>query len=54
MTIIHFINTPILDVTLHKFKENALSVAKQFDIEKILPLYEELYHTVINKFLQKI
>jgi N-acetyl-alpha-D-glucosaminyl L-malate synthase BshA len=37
--------------TLNKFKENALSVANQFDIEKILPLYEELYHRAINKFL---
>lgn len=37
--------------TLNKFKENALSVAKQFDIEKILPLYEDLYHKAINKFL---
>ncbi|TRX21553.1 N-acetyl-alpha-D-glucosaminyl L-malate synthase BshA [Flavobacterium franklandianum] len=36
--------------TLNKFKKNALSVAKQFDIEKILPLYEELYHKAINKF----
>ena len=39
------------DTTLKKFKENALSVAKQFDIENILPLYEELYHKAINKFL---
>lgn len=38
------------DATLNKFKENALSVAKQFDIENILPLYEELYHKAINKF----
>jgi len=37
--------------TLNKFKENALSVAKQFDIEKILPLYEDLYQKAINKFL---
>jgi len=37
--------------TLNEFKANALSVAKQFDIEKILPLYEELYHRAINKFL---
>jgi N-acetyl-alpha-D-glucosaminyl L-malate synthase BshA len=37
--------------TLNRFKENALSVAKRFDIEKILPLYEELYHKAINKFL---
>jgi len=39
------------DATLIKFKENALSVAKQFDIEKILPLYEELYQKAIHKFL---
>ena len=31
------------DETLNKFKDNALSVAKQFDIKKILPLYEALY-----------
>jgi L-malate glycosyltransferase len=37
-------------VTLNTFKENALAVAKQFDIENILPLYEELYHKAINKF----
>jgi N-acetyl-alpha-D-glucosaminyl L-malate synthase BshA len=36
--------------TLNKFKENALVVAKQFDIEKILPLYEELYQKAIAKF----
>jgi N-acetyl-alpha-D-glucosaminyl L-malate synthase BshA len=29
--------------TLIKFKENALDVAKQFDIKNILPLYENLY-----------
>lgn len=38
------------NATLNKFKENALSVAKQFDIKNILPLYEELYHKAINKF----
>lgn len=37
--------------TLNKFKENALSVAKQFDIKNILPLYEELYQKAINKFV---
>ena len=37
--------------TLNKFKENALSVAKQFDIKNILPLYEALYQKAINKFL---
>jgi N-acetyl-alpha-D-glucosaminyl L-malate synthase BshA len=36
--------------TLNKFKENALSVAKQFDIKNILPLYEALYQKAINKF----
>ena len=38
------------NATLNKFKENSLSVAKQFDIKNILPLYEELYHKAINKF----
>jgi N-acetyl-alpha-D-glucosaminyl L-malate synthase BshA len=36
---------------LAEFKKNALSVAKQFDIKNILPLYEELYQKAINKFL---
>jgi len=36
--------------TLNKFKKNALSVAKQFDIKNILPLYEALYQKAINKF----
>lgn len=36
------------DQTLNKFKENALSVAKQFDIKNILPLYEDLYQKAIN------
>jgi L-malate glycosyltransferase len=36
--------------TLNKFKENALSVAQQFDIKNILPIYEDLYHKAINKF----
>jgi N-acetyl-alpha-D-glucosaminyl L-malate synthase BshA len=38
------------DATLHKFKENALSVAKQFDIKNILPLYEALYKKAIKKY----
>lgn len=38
------------DATLNQFKANALSVAKRFDIEKILPLYEELYRKAIIKF----
>lgn len=39
------------DTVLGEFKKNALSVAKQFDIKNILPLYEELYQKAINKFL---
>jgi N-acetyl-alpha-D-glucosaminyl L-malate synthase BshA len=38
------------DSVLSEFKKNALSVAKQFDIKKILPLYEDLYQKAINKF----
>jgi len=34
--------------TLNLFKENALKVAKQFDIKNILPLYEKLYQEAIN------
>jgi N-acetyl-alpha-D-glucosaminyl L-malate synthase BshA len=34
--------------TLNTFKENALTVAKQFDIVNILPLYESLYQEAIN------
>lgn len=34
---------------LAKFKENALSVAKQFDIKNIVPLYEDLYKEAITK-----
>jgi N-acetyl-alpha-D-glucosaminyl L-malate synthase BshA len=36
------------DATLAKFRESALEVAQQFDIKKILPLYEALYHEAIN------
>ncbi|MFV5696582.1 N-acetyl-alpha-D-glucosaminyl L-malate synthase BshA [Flavobacterium sp. LB3P122] len=39
------------DTTLNKFKENALSIAKKFDIKNILPLYENLYKKAINKYL---
>lgn len=40
--------------TLTTFKENALSVAKQFDIKNILPLYETLYQEAINHSKQTI
>ncbi|MES2573873.1 MAG: N-acetyl-alpha-D-glucosaminyl L-malate synthase BshA [Bacteroidota bacterium] len=39
------------DTVLAEFKKNALSVARQFDIKNILPLYEDLYQKAINKFL---
>lgn len=35
--------------TLAAFKENALAVAKQFDIKNILPLYEELYANALKQ-----
>jgi N-acetyl-alpha-D-glucosaminyl L-malate synthase BshA len=37
------------DTVLAEFKKNALSIAKQFDIKNILPLYEDLYQKAINK-----
>ena len=36
------------ETILRQFKENALDVAKQFDIKNILPLYEALYHQAIE------
>ena len=36
------------DATLAKFRESALEIAQQFDIKKILPMYEALYHEAIN------
>lgn len=39
------------DIILAEFKKNALSVAEKFDIENILPLYEDLYQKTINKEL---
>lgn len=36
------------ETILKQFKENALDVAKQFDIKNILPLYEELYLQAIE------
>ncbi len=38
------------EATLQKFKENALAIAKQFDIKNILPLYEALYKKAIKKY----
>jgi N-acetyl-alpha-D-glucosaminyl L-malate synthase BshA len=36
------------DTILNDFKANALSIAQQFDIKNILPLYEELYHQAMQ------
>jgi glycosyltransferase involved in cell wall biosynthesis len=35
------------DATLQQFRNNALAQAKKFDIESIVPMYEELYKRVI-------
>ena len=35
---------------LDQFKKNALITAQQFDIKKILPLYEDLYQRAITKY----
>ena len=34
---------------LPKFKQNALARAKEFDISRILPIYEAYYQKVIEK-----
>lgn len=41
------------DVVLTQFKENALSVAKKFDIKHILPLYIDIYEKAIKKYTKK-
>ena len=38
------------DSVLKKFKENALLEAKEFDIKKILPLYEKVYQDAIKLY----
>jgi len=37
------------DEVLNRFKDNAYKQAQKFDIEKILPQYEELYKKVLSK-----
>jgi N-acetyl-alpha-D-glucosaminyl L-malate synthase BshA len=37
------------DSTLNKFKSNAYEQAQKFEIEKILPMYEQLYKDVLEK-----
>lgn len=36
------------DELLHKFRENALAQAKRFDIENILPQYEQYYEEIVK------
>ena len=44
----------VLDVTnLPRFKENALQRAKEFDISRILPLYESYYEYVMERTISK-
>lgn len=41
------------DATLNQFKENALKIASQFNINVILPVYESLYEKAIRKMKSK-
>jgi glycosyltransferase involved in cell wall biosynthesis len=41
------------DNTLNVFKTNAFETAKQFQIDKIVPKYEEVYQQAINKIKSK-
>jgi L-malate glycosyltransferase len=41
------------DKNLQRFKTNALARAKEFDVAKILPLYEKFYIETIEKFQSK-
>lgn len=42
------------DEVLNSFKENAVHIAEKFSIEKIVPLYEELYVKCITSFDESI
>ena len=37
------------DETLMQFKANAMSRAREFDINVVMPLYERYYNKVINE-----
>ena len=39
------------DAVLAEFRNNALTVARQFDIKNILPLYEDLYEKAVNMYV---
>ena len=38
------------DKVLNQFKKNALKEASEYDIKKILPLYEQVYEEVIKSY----
>ncbi len=42
------------DKNLNTFKRNALNRAKEFDIGKILPQYENYYHQVLDEYNAKV
>lgn len=42
------------DATLKRFKNNAYLQAKKFDIDKILPMYEKLYQSVLKHDIEII
>jgi len=42
------------DVALKEFKAKALETAKQFDIQNILPMYEELYLRAISIYAKPL
>ena len=37
------------DETLKEFKSNALKHSKEFSVDKIVPMYEEIYFKALNK-----
>lgn len=42
------------DGVLEQFKENAAREAKRFDIQKVLPLYEEVYRKAYERKLKNV
>ena len=42
------------DETLQRFKNNAFKQAKKFDIDKILPMYERLYQSVLKQDIEMV
>lgn len=41
------------EATLQKFKQNALKRSKDFDIDKVLPMYENYYHRIVLQAAQE-